>query len=191
MLVTRLLQRRAASSLLLRQQLAFCTAALPAEPQPQQQQLAAPVTTWNSLVVGEIVALAPHPAAERLSVCQVDVGDRESPLQIICGAPNVRAGAKVPVATIGTRLAIKDPESGDVKLLKIKKSKLRGEVSQGMICSEAELGLANESDGILILEDDAPVGSLVQDWGSVASRLLAKAEATAVETQDGDHVLVK
>lgn len=56
--------------------------------------------------------------------------------------------------------------------MKIKKSKLRGEVSQGMICSEAELGLADSSDGILILEDDAPVGSLVQDWGSVARRLV-------------------
>lgn len=58
------------------------------------------------------------------------------------------------------------------KLVKIKKSKLRGEVSQGMICSEAELGLADASDGILILEADAPVGSLVQDWRSVASRLV-------------------
>lgn len=78
------------------------------------------------------------------------------------------------------------------KLVKIKKSKLRGEVSQGMICSEAELGLALESDGILILEDDAPVGSLVQDWGSVASRLLIKAEATALETpNDASHGLPK
>lgn len=58
------------------------------------------------------------------------------------------------------------------KLVKIKKSKLRGEVSQGMICSEAELGLADESDGILIFDDDAPIGSLVQDWGAVASRLV-------------------
>lgn len=74
--------------------------------------------------------------------------------------------------------------------MKIKKSKLRGEVSQGMICSEAELGLVDESDGILILEDDAPVGSLVQDWGSVARRLVAMAEVAASESkkqkQSGD-----
>lgn len=120
MLVARHIQRRCtAPSLLLRRQqpLAFCTAAPLTEhpPPPQQlQPVVAPITTWSSLVVGEIVALASHPAAERLSVCHVDIGDREHPLQIICGAPNVRTGAKVPVATIGTRLAIKDPASGDV-----------------------------------------------------------------------------
>lgn len=73
-----------------------------------------PTTTWSSLVVGEIVAFHPHPTADRLNVCQVNVGDKDNLLQIICGAPNVREGARVPVATIGTKLALKDPESGDM-----------------------------------------------------------------------------
>ncbi|KAH7469353.1 hypothetical protein PRIC1_000155 [Phytophthora ramorum] len=131
-------------------------------------------TTWKTLVVGEIVDLHPHPQADRLNVCAVNIGDKENLLQIICGAPNVRQGAHVPVAKVGTRLAIKEPESGKLKKLKIKKSKLRGEVSQGMICSEAELGLADESDGILILEDDAEVGGLVFEHGTIASRLQAR-----------------
>ncbi|KAL4159429.1 hypothetical protein PRNP1_000006 [Phytophthora ramorum] len=112
-------------------------------------------TTWKTLVVGEIVDLHPHPQADRLNVCAVNIGDKENLLQIICGAPN-------------------EPESGKLKKLKIKKSKLRGEVSQGMICSEAELGLADESDGILILEDDAEVGGLVFEHGTIASRLQAR-----------------
>ncbi|RLN46292.1 hypothetical protein BBJ29_003779 [Phytophthora kernoviae] len=113
-------------------------------------------------------------ARNRLNVCSVDIGDKENLLQIICGAPNVRQGARVPVAKVGTRLAIKETESGELKRLKIKKSKLRGEVSQGMICSEAELGLADESDGILIFEDDAAVGSLVLEHGTIAGRLQAR-----------------
>ncbi|GLE10679.1 hypothetical protein PINS_up022896 [Pythium insidiosum] len=132
---------------------------------------APPTTTWQSIVVGEIVDLQRHPEADRLNVCQVNVGDSENLLQIICGAPNARQGARVPVATVGSKLAIKEPSSGELKQLKIKKSKLRGQVSQGMICSEAELGLADHSDGILILPDDAPVGSLVQKWPSIAARL--------------------
>ncbi|RLN80125.1 hypothetical protein BBJ28_00023421 [Nothophytophthora sp. Chile5] len=147
----------------------------------QQQQQPVVETTWNTLVVGEIVDFHAHPQADRLNVCAVNIGDKEDLLQIICGAPNVRQGARVPVAKVGTRLAIKEPESGELyvqsecmKKLKIKKSKLRGEVSQGMICSEAELGLADESDGILILDDDAVVGSLVLEYSTIASRLQAR-----------------
>lgn len=72
-----------------------------------------PETTWATVVVGEIVRFHAHPAADRLNVCHVDVGDRENLLQIICGAPNVREGVRVPVATVGTKLAIADPDSGD------------------------------------------------------------------------------
>lgn len=71
-----------------------------------------------------------------------------------------------------------DAKPSHSKVLKIKKSKLRGELSQGMICSEAELGLTDTSDGILILEEDAPVGSLVADWESIASRLVKSAPRT-------------
>ncbi|KAF1784209.1 Nucleic acid-binding, OB-fold [Phytophthora cactorum] len=131
-------------------------------------------TTWNTLVVGEIVDFHPHPQADRLNVCAVNIGDKDNLLQIICGAPNVRQGARVPVAKVGTRLAIKERETGELKKLKIKKSKLRGEISQGMICSEAELGLTDESSGILIFEDDAEVGDLVSEYGTIANRLKAR-----------------
>ncbi|KAG7386740.1 hypothetical protein PHYPSEUDO_015336 [Phytophthora pseudosyringae] len=131
-------------------------------------------TTWHTLVVGEIVEFHPHPHADRLAICAVNIGDKENLVQIICGAPNLRQGARVPVAKVGSRLAIKNPENGELKKLKIKKSKLRGEASQGMICSEAELGLTDESDGILIFDDDAEVGGLVCEHGTIASRLKAR-----------------
>ncbi|CAI5724126.1 unnamed protein product [Peronospora destructor] len=115
-------------------------------------------TTWNTVVVGEIVDCYPHPQADRLNVCKVNIGDKENLLQIICGASNV----------------VKEPETGKLKKLKIKKSKLREEVSQGMICSETELGLADKSDGIFICEADAQVGSLVCEHDTIASRLKAR-----------------
>ncbi|KAL3663619.1 hypothetical protein V7S43_011505 [Phytophthora oleae] len=142
------------------------------EKKPPQQPVVE--TTWNTLVVGEIVDFHAHPQADRLNVCAVNIGDKDNLLQIICGAPNVRLGARVPVAKVGTRLAIKEPTTGDLKKLKIKKSKLRGEISQGMICSEAELGLADESDGILIFDDEAEVGAWVFEHGTIASRLEAR-----------------
>ena len=109
----------------------------------------APVASaFNGVVVGEVVAREPHPDADKLSVCQVNIGDQEH-LQIVCGAKNVAAGMRVPVATVGARLP------GDFK---IKKAKLRGVTSLGMICSASELGLAEQSDGIMPLPSEAPVG---------------------------------
>jgi len=98
--------------------------------------------------VGHIVEKKPHPDADKLSLLKVDVGEAE-PLAIVCGASNMGEGDKVPVATIGTTL----PNG-----LKIKQGKIRGETSFGMCCSETELGLADESAGLLILSPDAPVG---------------------------------
>uniref|UniRef100_M4BUZ8 tRNA-binding domain-containing protein n=1 Tax=Hyaloperonospora arabidopsidis (strain Emoy2) TaxID=559515 RepID=M4BUZ8_HYAAE len=83
------------------------------KPKQQQQQLVLE-TTWNTLVVGEIVALHPHPQADRLNVCSVNIGDMKNLLQIICGATNVRQGAHVPVAKVGTRLVMKEPETGEL-----------------------------------------------------------------------------
>lgn len=105
------------------------------------------------VTVGHVVERERHPDADKLSLCKVDVGGGE-PLQIVCGAPNVRQGLKVAVAQIGTVLP------GD---LKIKKSKIRGVESRGMICSERELGLGEEHDGIWELPDDAPVGRPVAE----------------------------
>ena len=103
---------------------------------------------FHGVVVGKVLTREQHPDADKLSVCTVDIGVEE-PSQIVCGAKNVAAGMKVPVATLGARLS---PE------FKIKKTKLRGVQSLGMICSASELGLAESSDGILPLAEDAPVG---------------------------------
>ncbi len=104
--------------------------------------------------VGLIVSKIPHPDADKLSLLKVDVGD-EAPLDIVCGAANMAEGDKIPVATIGTLL----PNG-----LKIKKGKIRGETSCGMCCSEAELGLAEDAAGLLILPADAPIGAEVGEY---------------------------
>ena len=106
----------------------------------------------DGVVIGKVLEVQRHPNADKLSVCQVDVGDSSNPLTIVCGAANVRADAYVPVATVGTYLPIAD--------VKIRASKLRGVRSEGMICSLAEVGLAKESAGIHIFrEPDLKLGS--------------------------------
>ncbi|MBW4560089.1 MAG: phenylalanine--tRNA ligase subunit beta [Mojavia pulchra JT2-VF2] len=111
--------------------------------------------TWaNGVVVGRVLERQPHPNADKLSVCQVDIGASET-LNIVCGAANVRADIYVPVATTGTYLPNID--------LKIKPAKLRGVQSQGMICSLKELGLPTDVDGIHIFsQDNLPLGSDVR-----------------------------
>lgn len=99
------------------------------------------------IVVGEVLTCLQHPNADRLKLTTVDVG-LDTPLQIVCGAPNVGAGQKVPVATIGTTLYTNEGEAW-----KIKKGKIRGEESHGMICAEDELGLGESHDGIMILDE--------------------------------------
>ncbi|NNC46670.1 MAG: phenylalanine--tRNA ligase subunit beta, partial [Winogradskyella sp.] len=109
----------------------------------------------KGIVVGEVVSCIKHPDADRLKLTTVDIGDKE-PLQIVCGAPNVAKGQKVPVATIGTTLYTKEGEPW-----KIKKGKIRGEASHGMICAEDELGLGDSHDGIMVLDKSVKVGTLV------------------------------
>jgi phenylalanyl-tRNA synthetase beta chain len=104
------------------------------------------VETPERIVVGRVLTCEPHPDADRLRVCTVDTGEDE-PAQIVCGAPNVAAGQVVAVATVGTVMP-----GG----MKIKKAKLRGQASQGMICSARELGIGEEHDGILALEGVLP-----------------------------------
>ena len=109
---------------------------------------------FSGVVVAEVLSLEQHPNADKLKVCNVDVGSEE-PLQIICGAPNVRQGLKIPAALVGAKLP------GDFK---IKKSKLRGELSLGMLCSTKELGLAEDADGLMELLADAPVGKDIREY---------------------------
>ncbi len=109
------------------------------------------------LVVGHVKECGKHPNADKLSLTKVDVGEAEL-LQIVCGAPNVAAGQKVVVATVGTMLY---PLGGDP--FKIKKGKIRGEASMGMICAEDEIGLGTDHAGIIVLPKDTKVGTLVKD----------------------------
>jgi phenylalanyl-tRNA synthetase beta chain len=109
---------------------------------------------FSGVVVGEVLAMQAHPDADRLRVCQVAVGATE-PLQIVCGASNVRVGLKIPAALVGAVLP------GDFK---IKKSKLRGVESFGMLCSEKELELASNAEGLMELATDAPVGLDIRDY---------------------------
>ena len=109
---------------------------------------------FDGVVVARVLSVEPHPDAERLRVCQVDFGENE-PVQIVCGASNVRENLKVPMAKVGAMLP------GNFE---IKKAKLRGVPSLGMLCSEKELGLAEQSSGLMELPDDAPVGEGVRSY---------------------------
>lgn len=112
-----------------------------------------PFAEISGIVVGEVLEREKHPDADKLSVCKVAVGSEV--LDIVCGAPNVAKGQKVPVATVGSRLP-----GG----LEIKKAKIRGQASHGMICSEREMGLSEDHGGILVLDPDAPVGVKLVDY---------------------------
>ena len=107
----------------------------------------------KGVVVGQVLECEKHPNADKLKITKVDVGG-EAPLQIVCGAPNVAQGQKVPVATIGTVLYDKEG-----KPFEIKKGKIRGEESYGMICAEDELGLGEGHDGIMVLDNKYAVGT--------------------------------
>ncbi|MFL9554870.1 phenylalanine--tRNA ligase subunit beta [Acinetobacter baumannii] len=117
-------------------------------------ELASVAKPFTGVVVGEVLTVEQHPDADRLRVTTVNIGSGE-PLQIVCGAPNVRAGMKAPVATIGAILP------GDFK---IKKGKLRGVESQGMLCGASEIDLEDKIDGLLELPDDAPVGVNIREY---------------------------
>ena len=111
----------------------------------------------KGIVVGHVLECDQHPNADRLKVTSVAIGNGEV-LQIVCGAPNIAKGQKVPVATIGTTLYDEDGNPW-----KIKKGKIRGEESHGMICSEVELGLGKSHDGIMVLDKDVVTGTLGSD----------------------------
>ena len=117
---------------------------------------------FSGVVVGEVISLQQHPDADRLRICQVAVGQEEL-LQIVCGASNVRVGLKIPAALCGAVLP------GDFK---IKKSKLRGEESFGMLCSEKELGLAADANGLMELSIEAPVGVDIRDYLSLNDSII-------------------
>lgn len=113
---------------------------------------------FSGLVVGEVESVEQHPDADKLSLCQVSDGKQS--YQVVCGAPNVRAGMRVPFAQIGAEIIA---ETGE-KPFKIKAAKLRGVESNGMLCSAEELGLEEKSEGLLELAGDAPVGADIREY---------------------------
>ena len=131
------------------------------------ERLHVPSVDFDGVQVGKVLERQRHPNADKLSLCRVDVGGEE--LRIVCGADNVRAGLTVAVARVGARLA------GDVK---IRKSKIRGEISEGMICSARELGLGEESDGILELDAALQSGAVFTAGGGTATGAVLEAEIT-------------
>ncbi|MEZ7518513.1 phenylalanine--tRNA ligase subunit beta [Psychrobacter sp. NPDC078370] len=121
---------------------------------------------FSGVVVGEVISIEQHPDADKLRVTQVNIGDAE-PLQIVCGAPNVTVGMKAPVATVGAVLP-----SDDKKGFKIKKSKLRGVASNGMLCGASEIDLVDDIDGLLELPEDAPVGTDIREYLGLDNQVL-------------------
>jgi phenylalanyl-tRNA synthetase beta chain len=136
----------------------------------------------QGLVIGEVKERWQHPNADRLSVTKVDVGGPEL-LQIVCGAPNVAAGQKVLVATVGATLY---PAGGEP--FKISKSKIRGEVSEGMICAEDEVGLGTSHDGIMVLDPSAIVGSQGADYFKVENDFTIEIGLTANRGDAASHL---
>ena len=116
---------------------------------------------FEGVVVAEVLSVEPHPDADKLRVCQVSAGEGE-PLQIVCGAPNVRAGMKAPLATVG----------GSIGDMKLKKAKLRGVPSHGMLCSARELGLSDEHQGLMELPAAAPVGQDLREFLKLNDRII-------------------
>jgi phenylalanyl-tRNA synthetase beta chain len=122
---------------------------------------------FTGIVVGEIKEAVQHPDADRLRICQVDVG-QGALLNIVCGAPNARVGIKIPCATVGAEL----PPGEDGKPFKIKVGKLRGVESQGMLCSAKELKIADDNAGLLELPADAPLGQNIREYLNLDDTLM-------------------
>lgn len=135
----------------------------------------------EGLLIGEVLTCTDHPNSDHLHLTTVDIGDGNEPLKIVCGAPNVAAGQKVIVATVGTTLYSGDEE------FKIKRSKIRGEESLGMICSEAEIGLSDNHDGIIVLPADAVVGTPAAEYYNVKSDWVLSIDITPNRVDAASH----
>ena len=125
----------------------------------------------KGLCIGQVITCEKHPNSDHMHICSVNIGS-ESPLQIVCGAPNVAAGQKVIVATIGTVLY------SDDKPFTIKRSKLRGVESYGMLCAEDEIGIGNSHDGIIVLPEDAVVGTPASEYYNLKSDYVIEVDIT-------------
>ncbi len=136
----------------------------------------------KGVVIGEVLTCEKHPEADRLKITTVDVG-LEQPLNIVCGAPNVAAGQKVILATVGATLY---PTGSDEPLV-LKKSKIRGALSEGMICAEDELGLGQSHDGILVLDTDLPNGTPASEYFGISSDYMIEIGLTPNRADAASH----
>lgn len=136
----------------------------------------------RGLVVGEVLTCEKHPNADNLSITTVDVGEGE-PLPIVCGAPNVAAGQKVVVAKVGTTLYHVNGET-----FEIKKAKIRGEVSMGMICAEDEIGLGQNHDGIMVLHPEVEVGTPASEYFNIESDIIFEVDLTPNRIDGASHI---
>ncbi len=135
----------------------------------------------EGLVTGLVVTCAKHPNSDHLSITTVDIGTG-SLLPIVCGAPNVAAGQKVVVAPVGTTLYIGDQE------LTLKKVKIRGEVSEGMICAEDEIGIGTDHDGIIVLDDTVEIGIPAKEYFNVESDWVIEVDLTPNRIDGASHI---
>ncbi len=135
----------------------------------------------EGLVVGEVITCIDHPNSDHLHITTTRVAPNAEPLQIVCGAPNVAAGQKVIVATVGTVLY-----DGDEKFT-IKKGKIRGEESLGMICAEDEIGVGTNHDGIMVLPADTPVGMPAKEYFGVEDDTLIEVDITPNRADGASH----
>jgi phenylalanyl-tRNA synthetase beta chain len=122
------------------------------------EEVAPVAADFSGIVVALVKSVSPHPNADKLRVTEVDAGTGEL-LQIVCGAPNVAAGQKVPCALVGAKL----PAQGSEPPIEIRKAKLRGVESSGMLCSARELGLSSDHAGLLVLAEEAPIGRDIRE----------------------------
>lgn len=135
----------------------------------------------EGLVIGEVLTCVEHPNSDHLHLTTVNIGNGEAPLKIVCGAPNVAAGQKVVVATVGTKLYFGDDQ------ITIKRSKIRGEESFGMICAEDEIGIGTSHDGIIVLPDNAVVGTPAKDYYNVKSDFVLEVDITPNRIDAASH----
>lgn len=136
----------------------------------------------EGLVIGEVLTCVEHPNSDHLHLTTVNIGDGNEPLKIVCGAPNVAAGQKVVVATIGTILY-----DGDKEFV-IKRSKIRGEESFGMICAEDEIGIGTSHDGIMVLPDTAIPGTPAKDYFNIKSDYVLEVDITPNRVDATSHI---
>ncbi|MBL6447847.1 phenylalanine--tRNA ligase subunit beta [Fulvivirga sp. 29W222] len=136
----------------------------------------------KGLVIGEVLTCTKHPNADKLSVTTVDIGG-DNPSPIVCGAPNVAQGQKVVVATVGATLYPEGHES-----FKIKKAKIRGEVSEGMICAEDEIGLGKSHDGIMVLDTDLPNGTPAAKYFNLTDDIVIEIGLTPNRADAASHI---